>query len=233
MLEFPSREERKGLLEEELRRKAREWIEVMVNEELDDALGIGRYERGDERRGYRKGVRRRTFSTKSGAHRIAIPRAAYFEADPDGKKEWNSKLLPRYSRRTEAVEEALVSCYLCGTNTRRIERALSPLLSDAALSKSTVSRLVARLSEHFEAWKRRDLSAEGIALLFQDAFNLKVRIAGKVKSLPVMSAIGVRSDGSKILLSLEMRASESGAAWKSVTEDLVRAGCEGGCAGGD
>lgn len=224
VLEFPSREDRREFLEEELRRKAREWIEVMVNEELESALRIGRYERGEARKGYRKGVRERTFTTKSGTHRVCIPRAAYFEAGPDGKKEWNSELIPRYTRRTEAVEEALVNCYLCGTNTRRMKKALSPLLSDAALSKSTVSRVVAHLSEHFEAWTKRVLSDEGIVLLFLDGFNLKVRMGRKVERLPMLSAIGVRKDGSKVLLSLELRSSESGAAWSAMTEDLSARG---------
>ena len=224
VLRFPSREERQGFLEEELRRKVREWIETMVNEELESALGIGRYERGQGRKGYRKGVRPRTFTTRSGAHTIAFPRAASFEPGPGGKKEWNSKLVPRYARRTGAVEEALVAAYLCGTNTRRIQAALGPLLEGAALSKSTVSRVVARLGEHFEAWKRRDLAAEDIALIFLDGFHLKVRLGRKVESLPVLCALGVRSDGSKVLLALELRTSESGAAWGSVTEDLCARG---------
>jgi transposase-like protein len=224
VLEFPSREERKNFVEEELRRRTREWIEMMVNEELELALGIGRYERGEGRLGYRKGVRERSFTTRSGTHAIAFPRAAYFDPGPEGKKEWNSKLVPRYARRTEAVEEAVVSAYLCGTNTRRIKRALSPLLSGAALSKSVVSRLVARLCDQFEVWKARDLAGDDIVIVFLDGFHLKVRIGRKVESLPVLCAVGVRSDGSKVLLALELRSSESSAAWRSLSDDLCARG---------
>lgn len=63
----------------------------------------------------------------------------------------------------------MVRAYLFGTNTRRIKRALSPLLSGAALSKSVVSRLVARLSDQFEVWKAGDLSADDIAIVFLTA----------------------------------------------------------------
>jgi len=221
---FLTRGDRKGFLEDELRRKVRDWIEVMVNEELEIALGIGRYERGDGRKGYRKGKRERGFTTRSGNHKIMFPRGAYFEPGPDGKKEFSSELIPRYARRSEAVEDALVKSYLCGTNTRRIRHALSPLLEGAALSKSTVSRIVSRLSEDFDAWKRRDLSADDIAIIFLDGFNLKIRHGGRVESIPVLSAIGVRTDGSKVLLCLEIRTSESSAAWKAVTEDLCARG---------
>jgi transposase-like protein len=221
---IPTREERKGFLEGQLRERAREWIEEMVNEELDIALGIGRYERSEERKGYRKGKRARSFTTRGGKHEIRFPRGEYFEAGPDGKKEWNSELLPRYARRTEAVEDALVMSYLCGTNTRKIRNALGPLLAGAALSKSTVSRIVARLSEHFDAWRNRDLSDEDIAIVFLDGFNLKIRIGRRVSSMPVLCAVGVRADGTKELLALEIRASESEVAWEAVTNELCERG---------
>jgi len=221
---LPTSEQRKGFLERELRGKVREWIEEMVNEELDAALGMGWYERGEVRRGYRKGKRMRSFTTRTGKHEIAMPRGAYHEAGPDGKKEWNSALLPRYARRTEEVEEAIVKSYLCGSNTRRVVHALSPLLEGAALSKSTVSRIVARLSVAFEAWRKRDLSHENIAVLFLDAIHLKIRLGRKVESIPVLAAIGVRQDGTRILLALEVRTSESEAAWNAMTEALAQRG---------
>jgi transposase-like protein len=211
-------------LEEQIRERTRECIEAIVNEELETALGIGRYERGESRKGYRNGVRKRTFTTRNGKHKIEFPRGAYSETGPDGKREWNSKLIPRYARRTEAVEDALVMSYLCGTNTRKIRNALGPLLEGAALSKSTVSRIVARLAEHFDAWRKRDLSGEDIAIIFLDGFNLKIRLGRKVNSIPVLAVIGVRTDGTKVLLALELRTSESEAAWSAVTDDLCDRG---------
>jgi len=216
--------ERRGFLEEELRRRTRDWIEQMVNEELEVALGVGRYERSEERRGYRKGQRERSFTTRTGKHTLSMPRGAYFEAGAEGKKEWNSRLVEPYARRSEEVEEALVKSYLCGTNTRKIERALGPLLEGAALSRSTVSRIVSSLEEQFEQWRGRDLSAEDIGMLFLDGLTLKVRWGGEVERIPVLSAIGVRADGTRVLLTLEARTSESKAAWLAVTEDLSARG---------
>lgn len=223
-LVFPARLERKFSLEEQIRAWSRERIEALVQEEFDLAMGASRYERVEERRGYRKGPRPRQITTALGQIEMSLPRGEFFAPDSQGRREWRSELLPRYARRTEAVEEALLGSYLCGVNTRKIRRALSPLLRGAALSKSTVSRLVARLEESFHAWKGRDLSGEGIALLFLDGLYLKIRLAEKVHSIPVLSAVGVREDGSKLLLSLEVRTSESGAAWKWLTEDLARRG---------
>jgi len=222
--ELSTREQRQGYLEEQLRWMTREWIEGMVEEELEAALGIGWDERGPGRLGYRKGIRKRTFTTRNGSHRIAMPRAAYFESGADGKREWHSELIGRYARRSEEVEEALIRSYLCGTSTRRVREALCPLLDGAALSSSTVSRVVARLAEQFDAWRGRELSGEDIAVMFLDGLNLKVRLGGKVETVPVLSVLGVRSDGTRLMLALELRTSESEAAWGAVTESLAARG---------
>ena len=115
-----SREDRFGILEEALRKKTRAWIEQMVNEELEAALGVGRHERAEGRRGYRKGKRNRTFTSRNGKHRIQMPRGEFFEPSADGKNAWTSKLLPPYVRRSDAVEDALRMCYLSGVNTRKV-----------------------------------------------------------------------------------------------------------------
>ena len=221
---IPTRAECKGFLEAELRARTREWIEAMVVEELDEALGIETYGRSDDRLGYRKGRRERTFTTSNGKHRIRFPRGYFFEADDNGQKEWNSQLVPRYARRTDEVEEAMMLSYLCGTNTRRIKIALAPLLKGASLGKSTISRITKRLSKEYDDWRERDWSDEDIGLLILDGFNLKMRIGGKVESVPVLAALGVRPDGQKLLLALELRTSESTAAWKSLTERLCLQG---------
>ncbi|MEW6357712.1 MAG: IS256 family transposase [Planctomycetota bacterium] len=219
-----SREDRFGILEEALREKTRGWIEQMVNEELEAALGVGRHERDEGRVGYRKGKRSRTFTNRNGKHTIRMPRGEFFEPGADGKKAWTSKILPPYVRRSDAVEDALTMCYLSGVNTRKVRAALGPLLEGASLSRSTVSRMVAGLTEAFEAWRNRDLSGEDVAILFLDGFNLKIRLAGKVEKVPVLSVIGLCADGRRLVLCLELRSSESEAAWGGVVESLSRRG---------
>jgi transposase-like protein len=43
-------------IQERLRTRVREVLEVTIEEELTEALGSGRYERDEQRRGYRNGV---------------------------------------------------------------------------------------------------------------------------------------------------------------------------------
>ena len=67
-------------------------------------------------------------------------------------------MVPRYQRRMREVNEAVAGVYLSGGNTRRIRGALRPLLKNAPLSKSAVSRIVGTLRGEWEAWSKQSLA---------------------------------------------------------------------------
>lgn len=157
---------------------------------------------------------------RSGAVRLAVPRARLLDSEGD-EGECQSQLLPRYRCSSPEVEQSVLGVYLGGGNTRRIRGALKPLLSGASLSKSAVSRLVNRLEEGYERWCQRDLAEERIVYLYLDAIYPRVRSGGKVVSLPVLLALGVKETGEKILLALAIAGPETGAAWLRVLEDLA------------
>lgn len=87
-----------------------------------------------------------------------------------------------------------------------------------------MSRVTARLKDLFAQWSTRDVSGEGCVVVFLDGFNLKVRLAGRVISVPVLAALGVGDDGEKRLLALRLAPSESNANWGAVLADLQRRG---------
>lgn len=134
-----------------LRGRIRKFIIELIKEELEAVLAAERHERSKVRKGYRHGFekRPRTISTSLGKVSLFMPRARFFNGDGT-KREWHSQFLPRYQRRVRALDDAIISLYLSGVNTRRIKRALRPLFKNVPLSKSAVSRLIARLKDHFE-----------------------------------------------------------------------------------
>lgn len=207
-----------------LRKRVLEAIELVMEEELDQALGCRVYERSEERRGYRNGAETRRVTTTVGTRELRVPRARLRDDETGETKEFRSELLPRYQRRTREVDEAILATYLSGANSRRIRKALKPLLGDEYLSKSAVSRVVSRLKERFEEWQGRDLSDEAYVIVFLDGFHLKVRMAKRVVSVPVLAALGVAPDGQKQLLSLRLAASEASTHWGSLVEDLQSRG---------
>ena len=206
-------------LEATVRTKIRDWIEEMIDEELESALNASSGERTGKRYGYRNGTRRRSITSTVGHYEVRVPRGYLFKKD-GGKKEWHSELIPRYRRRTDGVEKAVIEAYCSGSNTRKIKRVLSPFLKGAALSRTTISRIVERLRKSFLQWRERSLKDEDIVILFLDGIVLKIRITGKVQNIPLLVALGVRKDGSKVLLYFESACAESKESWRQVLVQL-------------
>ena len=194
----------KGALGELMRERIRGTIEALVQEELEEVLGAALSQRVDaDRTGYQHGKRPRTLSTSLGATTIQMPRAR-IEDDEGRRRDCRSATIPRYQRRTERVDEAILGVYLSGTNTRRLRGALATLLRGAPLSKDAVSRLVGRLREDFAAWAQRDLGELKVRYLFLDGWYPQVRIGKKRVRVPVLVTLGVCADGHRVILDLRL-----------------------------
>ena len=208
-------------IEARMRIRIRATIEMVVEEELEAALGAAPSARvGDTRQGYRHGARERTLTTSLGPTTIAMPRARVHQADGIGA-EWRSQTIRRYQRRTTRVDEAILGVYLAGGNTRRIKGALAPLLRGGPLSKDAVSRLVGRLREDFDTWRTRDLADEDIRYVFMDGWYPKVRIGGRRERVPVLVTLGVRANGDRVVLDMRLVGDESAASWTDVVANLA------------
>ena len=206
-----------------LRDGVRRAIETVLEEELLSALGADAHERTAGRQGYRHGTIERTVTTREGMRTVTVPRGRV-RGPGDRPAEFHSSVLPRYTRRTREVDEALLGCYFGGINTRRIRRALKPLFGEAHLSKSAVSRVVARVKEQFLTWQQRPLTEERYAVLFLDGFHLRVRLAGRVITVPVLAALGVTETGQKQLVALQLATTEATTSWGGLLGDLQRRG---------
>ena len=210
-------------IEDGIRSRVRGFIEAIIEEELETALGRGRYERAAEGpRGYRNGHREREVIGTLGSETIRVPRARL--APEDGTTaEWRSKALRRYQRLTKRAEALIASVYLAGTNTRRVKRALSALFA-GAVGKDVVSRAWRKVKTDWEAWCARDLGGEDIVRLILDGTVVKAKIDRKATAISLLVAIGVRRDGQKVLLGLKNMGGESTAAWQAFLSDMSARG---------
>ena len=141
-------------IDQVLRERIRETIQVVLEEELSDALGCHRHDRTSTRVGYRNGSIEREITTETGNQRLRIPRGR-LDRNDGTTEEFRSEILPRYARRTRRVDDAILGVYLAGGNTRRIRKAMAPLLGEENLSKSAISRVVSRLKALFAEWNSR------------------------------------------------------------------------------
>jgi putative transposase len=220
-------------IEAGLRDRAREFLQAMLEGELDRVLARSRYARcakppsGDAEdavgvTGHRHGHRSRSLLGTFGQMEIEMPRARL--NTPDGKTtEWKSQALRAYQRRTLAADALIASCYLAGTNTRRVRRALGALFG-GAVGKDTVSRVWRKVKSDWDAWNARSLADEPIVRLILDGTVVRVRLDRKATSISLLLVLGVRADGQKVLLAIKSMGGESTEAWRTVLDDLIQRG---------
>ncbi len=210
-------------IEAGIRERVRGFIEALIGQELETALGRGRYERGvEEPKGYRNGTRERQLLGSFGPVQISVPRARMATAGGD-TQEWRSAALPRYARMTRQVEALIAGAYLSGTNTRRVRRALGVLFK-GAVGKDVVSRTWRKLRTDWDAWAKRDLAGEDVVRLILDGTVVRVRLDRQATSISLLVVLGVRRDGQKVLLAVKNMGGESEAAWRSILDDLITRG---------
>jgi len=212
-------------IEDGIRSRVRGFIEAIIEEELEAALGRGRYQRAaDGPGGYRNGHREREVIGTFGSETVRVPRAR-LAGEGGTTAEWRSKALRRYQRLTRRAEALIASAYLAGTNTRRVKRALSALFA-GAVGKDVVSRAWRKVKTDWEAWCARDLAGEDIVRLVLDGTVVKARIDRKATSISLLVALGVRRDGQKVLLGLKNMGGESTAAWQAFLQDMSKRGLQ-------
>ena len=208
-------------LEEAVRGRVRSFIEDLLEEELEAALGRERYQRGAISNGRRHGHRPRQLIITFGPLTLSVPRARL--ADEAGEQEWKSALLPAYQRLSRRAEALIAEAYLAGMNTRRVRRALAKLF-EGHIGKDVVSRAWQKTRAAWQAWQERDLAGDDIVRLILDGTVVKVRLDRKATAISLLIALGIRRDGQKVVLAIRNMGGESEAAWRAVLDDLTSRG---------
>ena len=220
-------------IEAGLRDRVREFIQAMIEGELEEALSRPRYARRPPPpaenaggpsgiSGHRHGHRSRSLTGTFGRVDIAVPRARLDTAD--GKTiEWKSKALRAYQRRTKHADALIAGSYLAGTNTRRVRRALAAVFG-GAVSKDTVSRVWRKVKGDWDGWNARSLTEQPIVRLILDGTVVRVRLDRKATSIALLVVLGVREDGQKVLLAVKNMGGETSQAWRAVLDYLVKRG---------
>src|SRR5690606_24883112 len=94
------------------------------------------------------------------------------------------------------------------------------VLCGTSFSKSTVSRLTGQLDADLSAWRERRLGDVAYPYLVVDARYEHVRLGGRVVSQGVLVVEGVREDGQRELLAVDVADSESEATYDALFRNL-------------
>ena len=210
-------------LERYARGKVQELLQALLEEEVTELLGRKKSERReavDAAVGYRNGYgKRRRLSMQGGTVELRRPRVRGLE------EKFESRLLPLFKRRTEAVGALLPELYLHGLSKGDFELALRGLLGEGApLSASSIERLRAKWDVEYEEWARRDLSDCELVYVWADGVYVKAGLESEKAVLLVV--IGAMKDGRKEILAVRPGYRESKESWKAVFRDLKGRGLQ-------
>jgi transposase-like protein len=199
----------RGTVEESLNR--------LLNAEADELCGAKRYERSPDRMDSRAGHRPRSLHTKAGVVELKVPRLRSLP--------FESQIIERYRRRESSVEEALVEMYLAGVSTRRVED-ITEALWGTRVSSSTVSELNQKIAGTITEWRDRSIEGEH-PYVYLDGIWLKRCWGGEVRTVAVLVAIGVNTNGSREILGVREGAKEDAESWLGFLRSLKARGLRG------
>lgn len=132
-----------------------------------------------------------------------------------------SQLFGTAVTKTNALETLVISGFVRGLSVRDVEATLADALGpQAALSKSTVSRVCQVIAEEFNAWRCRRLDDVELDYLFLDGSHFKMHQGSRAE--PVLAAWGITTAGKPVPVGLEAAGNEGNDAWNDFLDGLTR-----------
>ncbi len=193
-------------------------LQGLLEAEMTEHIGALPYERSAARAGHRNGYKPRTLRTRVGTLNLLVPQ--------DREGTFSTRLFARYQRNEKALVLALMEMYVEGVSTRKVKEVTEELCG-TTFSKSLISTLASSLDSELSAWRERRLEAKAYPYLFVDARYEKVRVDGRVVSQGVLLVSGVREDGFREILAVEVADTESEATYQELFRSLKGRGLSG------
>lgn len=210
-----------GAIKQELKELVRHSVEETLNNLLDqeaaELTNASRYERTEERKGYRSGHYERSLTTTSGEVKLKMPKlkGVAFE----------TAIIERYRRRESSVEEALIEMYLAGVSVRRVED-ITEALWGTKVSAGTVSKLNQKVYGHIDTWRNRPLQGK-YPYVYLDGIYLKRNWGGEYENVAILVAMAVNEDGYREVIGASEGMKEDKTSWLEFMKSLKDRGLSG------
>ena len=161
----------------------------------------------------RNGTCRRCLLSELGDIELNVPRTRHV---------CPTEVLKSYARRAPEIDRAILAGFVPGLSTRKVGEVLLALLG-RPVSAATVSRVARTLDLAVAAFHRRPLKNACKALMLDGVVLARKTGAGALRR-PVLVALGIRHDGKKEIIDVQLAASESAAEWERFLTALHRRG---------
>ena len=195
-------------------------LQQVMEAELEETLGYEKSRHASENtesgkgKNYRNGYSKKTVKTQLGEVDVKIPR--------DRNGEYEPKIIGKYSRNADGMEEKILALYACGMSQRDISEQIKSLY-DVEISDGLVSKIVEKVTPEVNAWQNRPLESV-YPFIFMDAIHYKVKEDHQYITKAAYVVLGIRMDGHKDILGVWIGENESAKFWLSVMNDLKNRG---------
>ena len=198
----------------------RDAIQQVMESELDVELGYGKSERMSDfendnlSKNYRNGYSKKTVKTQLGEIEVKVPR--------DRNGEYEPKIIGKYSRNADGMEEKILSLYACGMSQRDIAEQIKNLY-DVEISPELVSKISEKIMPEVNEWQNRPLESV-YPFVFMDAIHYKVKENHQYITKAAYVVLGINMEGSKDILGIWIGEHESSKFWLNVLTELKSRG---------
>jgi transposase-like protein len=207
---------------------ARRMLAAALEAEVDAYVSALADERDDQ--GRRLVVRNghavaRSLVTGAGPLEVRAPRVDDRRVDgvTGERRRFCSSILPPWARKSPKVADVLPLMYLHGMSSGDFVPALEEFFGSAAgLSASVITRLTTDWQRERDQFAHRSLKDVDYVYVYADGIHFNVRL--EEARLCALVIVGVRSDGTKELVSISDGHRESTESWADVLRGLKRRG---------
>jgi len=194
-------------------------MQDLIDAELTATIGAELHERSETRSNQRNGARTRTLSTPAGDIELRIPKLRVGSFFP-------SLLEPR-RRVDQALWAVIMTAYITGTSTRKVDDLVRALGCESGVSKSTVSRICKGIDDEVAVFRTRPLGHIAMPYIYLDATYIKARNNHRIVSRAVVVATAVTVDGNREVLGVDVGDSEDEVFWTAFLRTLRDRGLDG------
>ena len=189
----------------------RDVIEQVMEVEMDDELGRERCQRSEEpegqNRNYRNGYSKKTVKTQLGEVEIKVPR--------DRQGNYEPKIIGKYNRNADGMEEKILALYACGMSQRDIAEQIKELY-DVEISPELVTKISEKIMP--------EVMEKVYPFVFMDAIHYKVKEDHRYVTKAAYVVLGITMDGRKDILGVWIGEHESSKFWLNVLNELKSRG---------
>ena len=194
-------------------------LQELIEAELTAVIGAAPGERTADRTAQRNGHRSKLLSTPAGDIEVGIPKLRTGSFFPE--------LLEPRRRVDRALWAVIMTAYITGTSTRKVDDLVKALGCDTGISKSSVSRICTAIDADVAVLRTRRLDHQPFVYVWLDATYVHVREHRHVTSKAVVIATGLRADGHREVLGLDVGDSENEPFWREFLTSLTARGLAG------